>query len=176
MPAAPLWSLALMLGVLAGCGAGGPSPSSREPGDGGPEEAPGCSVELCAPYTCDSRYGTCRTMCTSTAECTTGHVCEAGFCVGTECTQDTAAARCGGYACVKGKCAPDCALGPCAEGFYCRGDTNTCVRKCTTRGDPSCEGYVCLVEVGECESYCRGGELECAPGYVCNSANACIPD
>jgi hypothetical protein len=115
-------------------------------------------------------------MCTSSAECTQSHVCEAGFCVGTECTQDTAAARCGGYACVKGSCAPDCALGPCADGFYCRGDTNTCVRKCTSRGDPTCGGYVCDVAVGECEPYCREGELECAPGYVCNGANECIAE
>jgi hypothetical protein len=173
MPAASLWPFALLLGVLAGCGAGGSSPSSREPGDGG---APGCSVELCAPYTCDVRYGTCLTVCTSSAQCTAGHVCEAGLCVGTECTQDTAGARCGGYACVRGKCAPDCALGPCADGFYCRGDTHECVSKCTSRGAPRCGGYVCELEVGECEPYCREGELECASGYVCNSANECTPE
>jgi hypothetical protein len=96
--------------------------------------------------------------------------------VATECTEDTAEAVCGGYACVKGSCAPDCALGPCADGFYCRGDTNECVRKCTSRGDPVCEGYVCDVDVGECESYCLDGELECAAGYACSGTNECVPD
>jgi hypothetical protein len=168
----PRAALVLWIGVLAACDGTGSATSS-----GGAGGAPsGCSIELCAPYTCDPTFETCRTTCASSSECTADHVCEAGFCVGTECTEDTAAAACGGYACVKGSCAPDCALGPCAEGFYCRGDTNECVPVCTSRGDPSCGGYVCDLEVGECESYCLDGELACAAGYACNAANECLPD
>jgi hypothetical protein len=172
------WSVVFLLGVLAGCGGREPfSPSGQSGGDGqgGAGGAPGgCSIELCAPYTCDLSFGVCRTTCLTSSECVEGHICEGGFCVGTECTEETAAAVCGGYACVKGTCANDCALGPCVEGFYCRGDTNECVRKCTSRGDPACEGYLCDVDVGECESYCLDGELACAAGYACTAANECV--
>lgn len=95
--------------------------------------------------------------------------------MGTECTEETAAARCAGYACVRGHCAADCVIGPCGDGFYCRGDTNECVRQCVTRADPICQGYVCDLEVGECESYCFDTELECAQGFVCGAADECEP-
>ena len=39
-------------------------------------------------------------------------------CVGTECTPETALEECRPYACLNGNCAPDCALGLCAEGYY----------------------------------------------------------
>lgn len=132
-----------------------------------------CAPELCAPYSCDPHFDVCRTSCTSSSECTGDHVCDRGRCVGTECTEESAATECGGYACVNGTCARDCALGPCAAGFYCRGDTNACVPECVTREDATCDGYLCDVEVGECEPYCLDGELGCATGYVCNENRTC---
>jgi len=135
-----------------------------------------CSDALCAPYTCDTRFDVCRTMCETTSQCTEGFTCDAGFCVGHECTEADAAEVCGPYACVKGLCAHDCVAAPCASGYHCRGDTNTCVPRCTTRADPVCEGYVCDLEVGECESYCADGLLPCTAGYRCVPGDVCEPD
>ena len=131
-----------------------------------------CPVELCTPYACNA-YGRCLTVCRSTSECAPTFVCDRGFCVGTTCTAETAVARCAGYACVRGNCVRDCALGPCTEGFYCRGDTGQCVKKCTSRDDVVCRGYACDVLSAECEPYCLAGEIECALGYACTTAMTC---
>lgn len=161
-----------LVGALLACGGETAPPAA----DGGPEGARACPNDMCHPYACDARTGRCITVCRRGEDCAPGLVCDRGFCVGTDCTPETAAARCGGYACVGGKCARDCALGPCTSGFYCRGDTGQCVRKCASRGDPVCGGYVCDVASGECEPYCRAGELECAPGYVCTAGLVCVAE
>ena len=158
------------------------APLSRRPADtsdSGARDAavpPGCSVELCMPYTCDARFDSCRTSCSEPEHCMDGYSCRDGFCVGMECGQDgDAGSPCGGYACVLGRCAKDCALGPCTPGFYCRGDSSQCVPRCTSRDDARCSGYVCDLEVGECEPYCRDGELPCASGFTCSTLDECEP-
>ena len=158
----------VLLLILASCHA--PEPS----GAGAAGESASCSPELCAPYTCDAGFDGCRTTCETAGDCTDDYVCERGVCMGTECNEATATFFCGGYACVNGSCASDCALGPCAEGYYCRGDTNACVPKCTSREDVSCDGYLCDVTVGECEPYCLDDELACAAGYICDGNHACV--
>lgn len=130
----------------------------------------------CAPFACDGERGHCFGSCSGAEQCAAGFACVDRSCVGTECTVATAAATCGAYACVNGTCATDCAIGPCADGFYCRADVNTCVPRCTRAGDPVCEGFRCDVVVGECESYCLDGELGCAAGYTCASGSQCQPD
>jgi hypothetical protein len=170
------WGALVVVGLLAGCGEGGSSSGGPGGGQAGTGGGPGgCSTELCAPYTCDHRFEACFTTCES-SECIDGHVCEQGVCIGTECTEETAQTRCGAYACVKGECAHDCVAGPCADGFYCRGDTNECVPRCTSIDDPVCSGYLCDLEVGECEPYCLDGELGCATGYVCTDDYECAAE
>jgi len=132
-----------------------------------------CSLALCAPYACDSQWDVCRMTCESSEHCSAGFVCDAGFCIGTECTEENARVTCGPYACVLGRCAASCSSSGCSDGYYCRADTLRCVERCTSREDPRCEGYVCDVSVGECEPYCRDGQLECANGFVCNSEGEC---
>lgn len=134
-----------------------------------------CRGDPCTPYACDTRHGHCFTVCRATEDCERGFVCDRGACIGTDCTPETADRVCGGYACAGGACVRDCTTASCTSGFYCRGDTKACVRRCTRRDDPSCAGYVCDVTVGECEPYCLAGETECAEGYVCTPAMQCIP-
>lgn len=153
------------IAVIAGAACG----DQRAPVDASPRTCPA----LCAPYLCDPA-GHCLTTCGSSDDCTATHSCDRGFCIGMECTPETAAV-CGGYACVLGICSTDCAASPCAEGYYCRGDTHACVLRCTTLEDASCAGYVCDVGSGECESYCLDGELPCATGYVCGADQRCTP-
>lgn len=135
-----------------------------------------CHPDDCRPYACDPVGGGCFRVCAGAGMCAPGFQCTEGACVGTECTAETRAERCGAYACLDGVCATDCAVGPCAEGYYCRGDTSTCMPRCTHRGDPSCGGYVCDTTVGECESYCRAGEVPCAAGFACSAADTCVED
>jgi len=134
-------------------------------------DAGACRADDCAPYACgpaDSCLHSCRTA----DECASQHVCRDGACVGTECTEETALEVCGPYACLAGDCAADCAVGPCADGYYCRGNDNECVPHCTEPDDPLCQGYLCNVEYGECEPYCDD-ELPCAAGYQCDRNNHC---
>jgi hypothetical protein len=138
------------------------------------EAAPVSCREECAPFACDAQGGSCFRFCTTEAQCATDHVCSNATCVGTECNAATAD-LCSPYACVVGTCASDCIAGPCAAGFYCRGDTNECVPQCTRRGDPICDGYVCDLGSAECEPYCLDGELGCAAGYVCDT-DRCVLD
>jgi len=152
------------------------SSSSSGSGGGGGIDLSGCANGLCAPYTCDEYFGICRTTCASSFECIDGFVCEAGFCIGTECNAENAASVCGAYSCVKGICEHDCEAAPCAPGHYCRGDKNECVPYCTSRADPICDGYLCDTEVGECEPICVDGQLPCAAGYACSSELTCLPD
>ena len=107
--------------------------------------------------------------------CAATFACVGERCRGTECTPATAFERCGPYACVNGACAADCGLGPCAEGYYCRGDTLACTPRCTSRDDPRCQGYLCDVAVGECEAYCFDDELGCAAGATCDGQGHCLP-
>lgn len=168
----PSWPgrLATLAAALATAGACGTVPGTGADAGG----VPACSAVFCGAYRCDARLGSCRTECGGTQDCVEGFSCEAGFCVGAECTVQTAAERCGAYACVLGRCSRDCAQGPCAPGFYCRGDTNACVARCTAPFDAVCGGYACDVDAGECEPYCLAGELECAPGHACAADGACV--
>lgn len=161
-----------LLALVAGCGS--EAPRTIVTHDDG--VAASCPAELCSPYACDQRYGHCRTVCESSEDCAPGFVCDGIACVGTVCTTETAAAVCGGYSCVGGQCSKDCTSATCLDGFYCRGDTKQCVRKCTSRDDAVCGGYVCDLAVGECEPYCYEGELACATGYSCTADMSCVPN
>ncbi|MDQ3296932.1 MAG: hypothetical protein M3619_10125 [Myxococcota bacterium] len=88
--------------------------------------------------------------------------------------RDVIAQRTSSYACVDGTCVTDCASASCAVGYYCRGDLNICMPRCTRVDDPICDGYRCDVTVGECESYCLPGELECTDGYTCDATMHCV--
>ena len=112
--------------------------------------------------------------CSEDSHCITDFACEAGFCVGSECTATNARDVCGPYACVRGLCAKTCSSAGCADGYYCRADTLLCVPTCTTREDPVCAGYLCDLTVGECEPYCLAGELACAQDYRCNAQSECV--
>jgi hypothetical protein len=138
-----------------------------------PRDAAACRADECAPYACGPA-DSCFTSCDTAAECAPAHVCQGGVCAGTECTAETALEVCGPYACLNGDCAADCAAGPCADGYYCRGNDSQCVPRCTEREDPLCEGYLCDVEVGECEQICDDG-LACAAGYDCDANGHCQP-
>jgi hypothetical protein len=140
----------------------------------GSRDASTCRAEECAPYAC-AGGGSCLRSCSSEAHCAADHVCQDAACIGTECTPETALERCGPYACLAGDCAADCALGPCADGFYCRGNDNQCVPRCTSPDDPVCEGYLCNVEYGECEPFCDD-DLPCAAGYTCDRNNHCTEE
>ena len=159
-----------LLGVLL-AGASGCGPAPRPAPDAG--GLPACAAEFCGAYRCEPRLGVCLTACGRTEDCVDGFSCEGGFCVGAECTAPSAAAACGPYACVLGRCTRDCSLGPCAAGYYCRGDTGACLPRCSVPFDPMCGGYACDVHAGECEPYCRSGELDCAPGYACSAGSTC---
>lgn len=150
--------------VLAALGCGDDLAPLR---DGG-----ACRVD-CAPYAC-AAGDACLRSCRTADQCAPEHVCRAGACVGTECTAETALQVCGPYACLNGNCADDCALGPCVDGFYCRGNDNQCVPRCTEPDDPICEGYLCNTEFGECEPYCDD-ELPCADGHECDQDGHCEP-
>ena len=134
-------------------------------------DAGACSPLDCTPYACGAG-DFCLRSCTGADQCAPEHVCREGACVGTECTADTAREVCGPYACLNGDCAADCAAGPCADGFYCRGNDNRCVPHCSEPDDPLCEGYLCNVEVGECEPYCDD-QLPCAEGHTCDPDGHC---
>lgn len=162
----------LLLALVAGSGCG----EDEHRGVDAAVDGASCSDDNCRPYVCDSDSGSCFQLCSEATMCAPGYACQGSVCVGTECTEETREARCGPYACIDGVCATDCAVGPCATGYYCRGDTSTCVPRCTHRGDPLCEGYVCDLTVGECESYCAAGELECAAGYRCGAGDLCSVD
>jgi hypothetical protein len=131
-------------------------------------------AEDCAPYACGPA-GSCLESCSSADQCAAEHVCQDAACVGTECTPESAREVCGPYACLNGDCAADCALAPCADGYYCRGNDNECVPRCTERDDPVCEGYVCNVEFGECETICDD-QFPCADGFTCDPNGHCQPD
>ena len=133
-----------------------------------------CRAGDCTPYACAPGGDFCLRSCRGAAECAAEHVCQDGACVGTECTEETAREACGPYACLNGDCAADCAVGPCADGFYCRGNDSECVPHCTEREDPLCEGYLCNVEVGECEAICDD-DLPCADGFTCGAGSMCRP-
>ncbi len=154
-----------------------PQPVEGGPSDGAPRAdgaSPNCGIHLCAPYTCDSHMDACRTRCSEGAHCIESHFCAGGTCTGRDCTEDNARERCGAYACEVGVCAHNCSQSGCAEGFYCRGDSNVCVPRCTTREDPVCDGFLCDLDVNECEPICATGTTECAEGYICSAANVCV--
>ena len=136
-------------------------------------DAGACRVDDCAPYACGPG-DSCLESCATDHQCAPEHVCEAGACIGTECTAETALEVCGPYACLAGDCAADCAVGPCADGYYCRGNDSECVPHCTELDDPLCEGYLCNLEVGECEAICDD-QLPCADGYQCDRNQQCQP-
>jgi hypothetical protein len=156
-------ALACLLLTIAGCG------DDLVP----PHHAGACRAHECAPYACGPG-DTCLRSCSTAGQCAPDHVCEAGACLGTECTPETALEVCGPYACVAGDCATDCAIAPCAEGFYCRGNDSECFPNCTEENDPLCEGYICNLEVGECEQICGHG-IPCAEGFTCDPDEQCHP-
>lgn len=156
------------LALLWGCAGTAPPPAV----DAGLEAR--CSPQTCAPYGCDESTGHCLTQCRGASDCVTGFLCDRGFCIGSECTVDTADVRCGGFWCVGGLCSTDCTSAVCAQGFYCQGETRRCEARCTSRDDPRCGGFVCDLEVGECEPYCFAGELPCASGFSCDPAMRCV--
>jgi hypothetical protein len=154
-----------LLAIAAGCG------DDAGRGDAGPS---GCLADECFPFACDPGGG-CFRSCRQDGECAADHQCQDRTCVGTECTPETALEVCGPYACLSGDCAADCALGPCADGYYCRGNDNECVPYCTSPGDPGCGGFLCNVEFGECEAYCDQ-QQPCAAGHVCDRDSLCRED
>jgi hypothetical protein len=171
-------SAAALLALLFGCHADDDG-SRRGAGDASELDAEarvsGCSVEVCAPYQCDERFDRCRLTCAESAHCMPGFTCDAGVCIGGACTEESARAICGPYACVRGECAVSCATTGCAAGFYCRGDSMRCVPSCREREDPVCDGFVCDLTVGECESVCLAGAVECAAGFACGADGLCRP-
>ena len=151
----------MLVAVLAGCGGGGSSATDSGPATGNDtvtEDVAGGS-DVAAP---DGGGGSDDA----------GTESDTGGSTGDECVY-TSDCNPPATACFDGTCVGGCPDNPCPEGWFCVGDTGTCIQECVTDQDCAKEAYWCEGRrcVAGCPWHPCRGDTDCDPisGYCTQS-------
>jgi len=145
----------------------------------------------CNPYLCDTATPTCKTSCTTNADCVATNSCVSNMCGlladGQPCTTSN---QCANNNCAQNVCCHTACAGTCAS-CAIAGNVGTCtsvpsgqdpLNQCADQGAPTCGTDGTCNGGGACRKYgagttciaatCTGSTL--TPTSTCNSSNACV--
>jgi hypothetical protein len=144
------------------CSAGTETPSGRCDGKG---TCVAGTLAACTPYVCGTT-GDCKTSCATSADCSTGYVCNGTICGkkvnGTVCTGAT---ECGSGYCEQGVCCNTGCEATCQSCNLSAATAGSCtnvptgqdpLNQCTDAGAPSCGNNGSCNGAGKCQNYPSG--------------------
>lgn len=144
-------------GAATSCSAASCSDATHAKSASGCDGAGACVTPLvtdCGKYACVTASASCKTSCTSAADCAPGYGCASGACqkgaTGSTCT---AATECASGFCVEGIC---CGASACPSSFHCN--------------VPGKLGECSKPNGGKCSTADECGSGQCVDGVCCNSA------
>ena len=142
------------------------------------------TTTACAPYVCDTM--SCKTVCTTAADCLTGYTCSSNACVPKKGVSCAAAADCASGFCVDGVCCDKACTGEC-EACDIAGAEGTCTAvtgaphgtraKCSDGGGDVCMALACDgSDHTKCAAYANGLDVvckaaSCASGTLTSAAH-----